>query len=194
MEVKVSEMVSKVLRLLDENEEIIADKTEFGYPHTSLADLIAELLPDCAEGTVRKADNKDIDEWLDMDAEVEWILPGMGEMELPEDFLRLTVFRMSDWRRTVTTAVSSDSPIYSLRSDARGSRKGIRKSPMVALKEGLRRRKLEFIGSNDPGAYVEIAGYVPLPRREDPETLWIPRSLVYRVACDTAVRVKELAG
>ena len=32
MEVKISEMVSGVLKYLDENEEMIVDKTEFGYP------------------------------------------------------------------------------------------------------------------------------------------------------------------
>lgn len=192
MEIKITEMVSKVVKLLDENEEIIIDKTEFGYPGCCLTDLIADLLPDIAESTVREADSKDIDEWLEADADFEWISPGMGEMELPEDFLRLTVFRMSDWKSSVKTAVSSDSPVYSLRRDSRSSRKNIRKAPMVALKEGERRRKLEFIGSFDPGAYVERAGYVPLPQRDDSDTLWIPRSLIHRVACDTAVRIRAI--
>lgn len=192
MEIKITEMVSRVVKLLDENEEIIIDKTEFGYPGCRLTDLIADLLPDIAESTVREADGKDIDEWLEADADFEWISPGMGEMELPEDFLRLTVFRMSDWKRSVTTAVSSDSPVYSLRRDSRSSRKNIRKVPMVALKEGRRRRKLEFIGSFDPGAYVERAGYVPLPQRGDPDTLWIPCSLIHRVAGNTAARIRSI--
>ena len=51
MEVKISEMVSGVLKYLDENEEMIVDKTEFGYPATSLTDLVAEVLPDVAERT-----------------------------------------------------------------------------------------------------------------------------------------------
>lgn len=192
MEIKITEMVSRVVKLLDENEEIIIDKTEFGYPGCRLTDLIADLLPDIAESTVREADGKDIDEWLEADADFEWISPGMGEMELPEDFLRLTVFRMSDWKRSVTTAVSSDSPVYSLRRDSRSSRKNIRKAPIVALKEGRRRRKLEFIGSFDPGAYVERAGYVPLPQRDDSDTLWIPRSLIHRVAGNTAARIRSI--
>ncbi len=194
MEIKITEMVSKVLKYLDENEEIITDKTEFGYPCTSLTDLIVESLPDVAERTVLEADNKDIDEWLEADAEFEWVSLGRGEMELPEDFLRLTVFRMSDWRRSVTTAVSSDSSVYFLRFDARPARQDIRKSPMVAITEGTRRRKLEFIGSRDPGAYVERAGYLPRPFRGDTCTLWIPRSLVARVAENTSAKVKEIVG
>ncbi len=73
MEVKISEMVSGVLKYLDENEEMIVDKTEFGYPATSLTDLVAEVLPDVAERTVAEAERGDIDEWLEMEGDFEWV-------------------------------------------------------------------------------------------------------------------------
>lgn len=192
MEVKISEMVSGVLKYLDENEEMIVDKTEFGYPATSLTDLVAEVLPDVAERTIAEAERGDIDEWLEMEGDFEWVSPGTGEMELPEDFLRLAVFRMSDWKRSVSVAVSSDSPVYSLRFNPGCDRKRIRKSPMVAVVEGRGRRKLEFTGSNDAGAYVELAGYVPRPAGDDPEKLRIPRSLVKRVVMNAASKVREI--
>ncbi len=75
MEVKISEMVSGVLKYLDENEEMIVDKTEFGYPATSLTDLVAEVLPDVAERTIAEAErgkregsltNADLDNFYNM--------------------------------------------------------------------------------------------------------------------------------
>ena len=160
MEVKISEMVSGVLKYLDENEEMIVDKTEFGYPATSLTDLVAEVLPDVAERTVAEAERGDIDEWLEMEGDFEWVSRAR-EMELPEDFLRLAVFRMSDWKRSVSVAVSSDSPVYSLRFNPGCDRKRIRKSPMVAVVEGRGRRKLEFTGSTDAGRMSSLRVMCP---------------------------------
>lgn len=192
MEVKIREMVGRVLKLLDENEEILSEKMEFGYPETNLMSLIAEMLPEVAEQVVRESPLSDIDEWLEMDGECEWVSPGHGEVELPLDFLRLVTFRMSDWRRKVSTVISPDSSNYSLYFDARGARRGVRKSPAVALVNGATRRRLEFVGSTTPGAYVEIAGYLPLPQRDDPDALWIPRSLLGKVAEASAAKVKSI--
>ncbi len=192
MKIKIREIISKVIKYLDENEEIIMDKTEFGYPHTCLADLIAEVVPDIAEHVVMNADKGNIDEWLEMDADFEWVSPGRGELELPCDFLRLVVFRMSDWKRSVTTAVSSDSSVYSLRFAPRPSRMNIRKSPAVAIVEGRCRKRLEFIGSSDPGAFVERAGYLPVPLLESGDSLWIPRRLISEVVEKTACKIREI--
>ena len=41
---------------------------------------------------------------------------GKGFVILPEDFMRLISFRMSDWRRTVYEAISDDDPAYGLQS------------------------------------------------------------------------------
>lgn len=191
MEVKLSDIVGKVLKYLDENEEIITDRTEFGYPHTALGDLIEGIAADIAVKTVGDAERSDIDEWEEPDVSVEWTAPGRGEVELPEDFFRLIVFRMSDWDRSVTETMPPDSPQYALRfSDRRNGNR--RLAPAVAITEGYRRRKLEFIGSHDPGAYVELAGYVPHPTAGTEGTLLIPRSLVAKVIEATAAKVKEI--
>ena len=194
MKVKITDLVSKVIKNLDENEEIIADKVEFGYPGSTLPELIADILPDVAANVVAGADLRDVDEWLHMDEDFEWTAPGRGEMSLPQDFLRLVVFRMSDWKRSVSSVIFADSPVYSLRFAPSEGRRGIRKSPAVAIVEGATRRFLEFIGSTDPAAYPERCGYLPVPDSCGDDSLWIPRSLLADVVEKAALKVRSVRG
>lgn len=193
MEIKMSDMISRVLKNLDENEEIILEKMEFGYPETGLPSLIAGVIPEVAEKVMLNASLKDIDEWLEMDGDIDWIEPGHGEVELPKDFLRLISFRMSDWKRSVSSVVFADSDNYPLIFSRRRRQLGLRCAPAVALTNGATRRRLEFIGSNDPGAFILRATYLPSPFSDDkPDTLWIPRSLVADVAQAAADAIHKI--
>ena len=192
MLITMDEMVARVLKSIDENEEILVDRMAAGYENASVKDLIRMLAPEVAEKVVLDADWKDIDEWLELPGEVDWIEPGRGEMYLPADFLRLMDFRMSDWRRSVRQAISPDTALYSLRFTPSRYRAGIRKAPMVAVSGGVGGKRLEFIGSSDPGAYLERGGYLPLPFREPEDSLWVPRSLVSRVVDAAASAVKSI--
>lgn len=194
MKVKITDLVSKVIKNLDENEGIIAEKVEFGYPGSTLPELVADILPDVAEKVMAGADLRNIDEWLHMDGDFEWTAPGRGEMSLPQDFLRLVVFRMSDWKKSVSSVIFSDSPLYSLRFAPGEGRRGIRKSPAVAITEGATCRFLEFIGSTDPAAYPERCGYLPVPSSFGDDSLWIPRSLLADVVDEAALKVRSLRG
>lgn len=193
MLISMDDIKGRVLKNIDENEEILVVRMEDGYENASVEDLIRMLAPDVAERVVSEAGYKEIDEWLELPSDdVDWIEPGRGEMRLPSDFLRLMEFRMSDWRKSVRVAVSSDSDLYSLRFTPGRYRERIMKSPMVAVVGGVQRRRLEFIGSVEPGAYMERGGYLPLPYKESEDSLWIPRSLISRVIDAIAERVKTV--
>lgn len=200
MEIKIEDLVSGVLKKLDENEEIIRDKTEFGYPDASLPSLVADILPEVAEKVVKEASKNEIDEWLEFDGSLEWIAPGEGEIELPKDFLRLMVFRMSDWKHSVSSVVSAGSPTYALRFLPRAGRRGIRKSPAVAIAPGAGCPLLRFIGSTDAGAFPERCGYLPRPMRDGTDadavgitgTLWIPRSLRAKIEDAAADKIRAI--
>lgn len=189
MEIRTEEFILKVLKNIDENGEIQIDRMEAGYETASVSDLISEVMGDVAAEVIRNAEWKEIDEWEEMPGEVDWIEPGRGEVALPSDFLRLMEFRMSDWRRSVTTAVNPDSEVYALRFNSSFGRRNIRKVPMVAVWGGAGGGRLEFIGSIDPGAFIARAGYLPHPLEEDGEVLRIPRSLLQRVVDAVACKV-----
>lgn len=184
--------MSKVLKILDENEEIILEKMEFGYPGTGLPQLISELLPEIAVNVIKDSRPVDFDEWCEMDAEVEWIEPGHGEIELPDDFLRLISFKMSDWKSSVSSVIFNNADNYPLIFSAARRRMGYRRSPAVALTAGKRRYRLEFIGSSDPAAYVARASYIPRPdSASTSDILRIPRSLIPAVVKATAAAIRD---
>lgn len=192
MEIRTEEFILKVLKNIDENGEIQIDRMEAGYETASVSDLVSEVAGYVAAEVICSAGWKEIDEWEELPGEVDWIEPGRGEVALPSDFLRLMVFRMSDWRRSVTTVVNPDSEVYALRFNSSFGRRNIRKAPMVAIWGGAGSGRLEFIGSIDPGAFIARAGYVPRPLSEDGEMLRIPRSLLQRVVDAVAEKVKSI--
>lgn len=95
---------------------------------------------------------------------VNWTENGKGWIILPDDFMRLVVFRMSDWKLSVSDAISQDDPLY-LRQFSRW--KGISgnpEKPVVAIVNRAEGTVLEFFSCNDDTATIEQAVYVPYPK------------------------------
>lgn len=188
MKIHVNSIVTSVLRKLDENEEILREKESFGIPGTSLAELIEELLEETASGVILDASLSQLDNCLECDVEVDWEGPGRGSVSLPEDFLRLTCFRMSDWKRAVNKPIEYGSPSYELRFYPRKDRAHIRTSPAISI----RGRVLEFIGSSMPGAYVERFAYVQIPFIDHLNCIEFPTSLLPTLTDALADRVRAI--
>ena len=185
-------LMSGVMLRLDLNENLLADRIEYGIPGGEIRRLIVKVLPEAAERVISAAAREDIDEWEEFESEVEWDCPGGGHITLPSDFLRLVSFRMSDWKRSVCHVISPDSEEYQLRFWPRSDRLYIRKTPAVAIIPGLRRKELQFIGSTDPSAYPEICCYLSRPDSAEDGFLRIPRSLRARVEEEAARMVKAV--
>lgn len=95
---------------------------------------------------------------------VNWTENGKGWLVLPDDFMRLVVFKMSDWKLSVSDAISQDDPLY-LRQFSRW--KGISgnpEKPVVAIVNRAEGTVLEFFSCNDDTATIEQAVYVPYPK------------------------------
>lgn len=95
---------------------------------------------------------------------VNWTENGKGWLVLPDDFMRLVVFKMSDWKLSVSDAISQDDPLY-LRQFSRW--KGISgnpEKPVVAIVNRAEGTVLEFFSCNDNTATIEQAVYVPYPK------------------------------
>lgn len=90
---------------------------------------------------------------------------GSGHIQLPEDFLRLVCFQMSDWKRAVYSAIDYRDPQYQLQSSPFGGLRGNPDRPVVAIVHWSTGLNLEFysctVGS---GVYVKRARYIPMPR------------------------------
>lgn len=111
---------------------------------------------------------------------------GMGKINLPEDFLRLITFRMSDWYMPVTEAITEDDPEYLVQASRYAGVRGNPERPVVAVIHSTNGQILEFYSSQaGPGVRVNTARYLPLPKINNGYIDLCPkleRAVVYRVA------------
>ena len=111
---------------------------------------------------------------------------GSGHIVLPDDFLRLIVFQMSDWSMPVTVAIDETSPLYSRQKSRYAGVRGNPQRPVVAIVQQPIGNVLEFY-SCEAGehVYIKMARYVPLPKKytlDDEEVIDLPEKLIRPVA------------
>ncbi len=189
MKITISEIEALTLALLDENDEILEDRVEYGDPGTELKGLIRTLLPEAARLVVCSASRADIDEVKTLEPErLDYYGDGQAVAKLPEDFLRLIYFKMSDWPRGVTEPLAADGDSLALRMGRSQRMFGRRQTPAVAVCQSGQGKSLRILGTT-PGASVEEASYMALPKVEG-GSIDIPLRLVHPVAAKIAEMVK----
>lgn len=98
---------------------------------------------------------------------VGWGKMGSGWTLLPDDFMRLIAFRMSDWERTVHKAISADDPQYQKQSSRYKGIRGNVQKPVCAIVNYAEGKALEFYSCNSEDAYISRASYLPYPKIDD---------------------------
>lgn len=88
------------------------------------------------------------------DQESGWVL-------LPEDFLRLVVFEMSDWERPVYSAITPADPLYAKQHSRVKALRGVAQRPVVAIAVRPEGRVLEFWSCKSEDARITRAVYMP---------------------------------
>ena len=111
---------------------------------------------------------------------------GKGFIILPDDFMRLISFRMSDWRRTVYDAISESDPQYALQSSRFKGICGNPEKPVVAIVRRSEGKVLEFYSCKTEEATVAQATYLPIPKIDRDGGIDVAedcyRAAVYRAA------------
>ena len=111
---------------------------------------------------------------------------GKGFIILPDDFMRLIAFRMSDWTRTVYEAISESDPQYALQSSRFKGICGNPEKPVVAIVRRAEGKVLEFYSCRTDEATVAQAVYLPYPRIDADGGIDVAedcyRAAVYRAA------------
>lgn len=95
--------------------------------------------------------------------ELYWGENGSGWVLLPDDFLRLVMFRMSDWERAVYAAISTSDSEYAKQSSRFRGIRGTRQKPVCVIAVRPEGRVLEFYSSKDESAQVAQGVYIPEP-------------------------------
>lgn len=123
--------------------------------------------------------------WADLESG--WVL-------LPEDFMRLTAFRMSDWERTVYAAISADDPLYAKQSSRYKGIRGNVQKPVCAIVNRAEGKALEFYSCKSKEAYVSHASYLPYPRIDEYEGIDISERCFTAVIYTAAALVLTTYG
>lgn len=112
-----------------------------------------------------------------------------GWVLLPDDFMRLIAFRMSDWERTVYAAISTNDPDYGKQSSRYKGIRGNVQKPVCAIVNRPEGKALEFYSCKSEGASVAVATYLPYPRIDNLDGIDISElcypAVVYTVAALT---------
>lgn len=90
--------------------------------------------------------------------------PGTGWIQLPEDFMRLICFSMSDWSTIVYNAISTDDPLYKKQSSRFKGIKGNPQKPVCIIAVYPTGRVLEFYSCKNNNATVTMGVYIPYPK------------------------------
>lgn len=111
---------------------------------------------------------------------------GKGFVILPNDFMRLISFRMSDWRRTVFDAITENDPQYAQQSSRFKGICGNPEKPVVAIVRRSEGKVLEFYSCHSDRATVAQATYLPIPKIDRDGGIDVAedcyRAAVYRAA------------
>ena len=95
---------------------------------------------------------------------------GPGSVPLPEDFLRLVCFKMSDWDHPVHTPIYESDPLYAVQRSRFGGVRGNPQRPVCAIVNRNTGMVLEFYScAQDSDASISMASYIPIPAKTTPE-------------------------
>lgn len=93
---------------------------------------------------------------------------GRGRMKLPDDYMRLVTFKMSDWERAVTEPITETDPRYGLQSSKHAGIRGNPERPVVAVVHEPTGLVLEFWScEGGPDVTLQRGRYLPIPKIRD---------------------------
>lgn len=148
---------------LDEND-VSTPLVQMGDVDTlALNDIIRSKIVEAVRRVETAAPAHLLEEGHDFSGGIYWEDNGSGWILLPDDFMRLIAFRMSDWERTVYAAISADDPEYTLQSSRYRGIRGNTQKPVCAIVNKPQGKALEFYSCKDDSATIVRAGYLPYP-------------------------------
>ena len=164
MIVQAEKMARDVRIAVDMNRESTPLLLDGDTETTSFDDIIYAKLTDAVRMVEMEAPLNLLEQGHQFGEDIVWVEDGKGCTLLPDDFMRLVVFKMSDWRHSVSEAITQDDPKYSRQWSRWKGICGNPEKPVVAIVNRAEGNVLEFFSCHDGTATVEQAVYVPLPR------------------------------
>lgn len=191
---KLTEIARDVRIAIDQNmtsEQLIATED---IETLSLEEIIRSKIVEAVRRVESAAPVHFLEEGHDFGDAVYWGELESGWVLLPDDFMRLIAFRMSDWERTVYAAISVDDPLYAKQSSRYKGIRGNVQKPVCAIVNRAEGKALEFYSCNSTDAYVSRASYVPYPHIDEDDGIDISDRCYTAVIYTTAALVLTTYG
>lgn len=189
------ETVSQDVRIaIDENktsEQLLGDED---IDTLSLNEIVRSKIEEAVRRVETTAPTFLLEEGHTFGDSVFWEDNNSGWTLLPDDFMRLIAFRMSDWERTCYNAISVDDPLYDLQSSRFKGVRGNVQKPVSAVVNRAEGKALEFYSCNSEEAYVKRATYLPYPKIDDEDGIDISERCYTAVVYTTAALVLTAYG
>jgi hypothetical protein len=189
------EVVERDVRIaIDENktnEQLINDGD---IDTLSLNDIIRSKIVEAVQRVESTAPAHFLEEGHLFGRSVYWETNGSGWTLLPDDFMRLIAFRMSDWERTCYTAIYVNDPLYDLQSSRYKGIRGNTQKPVCAIVNRPEGKALEFYSCKKNNAYVQRASYIPYPMIDEADGIDISERCYTAVIYTTAALVLTAYG
>ena len=189
------ETVSQDVRIaIDENktsEQLLGDED---IDTLSLNEIVRSKIEEAVRRVETTAPTFLLEEGHTFGDSVFWEDNNSGWTLLPDDFMRLIAFRMSDWERTCHNAISVDDPLYDLQSSRFKGVRGNVQKPVCAVVNRAEGKALEFYSCNSEEAYIKRATYLPYPKIDDEEGIDISERCYTAVVYTTAALVLTAYG
>lgn len=187
----VADLVKEVRIIMDENRDSTPLIEAGDEDALSLNEIIAYNLPVAAQIVESEAPRHLLGGGEALATSINWetgsVGNGRGTVILPENFLRLVSFEMSDWERPVTEVITDDDELYAQQFSRFKGLRGSPQSPVVAIVNTPAGTVLEFFSCEEGDSVtVKRARYIPKPViTEKHEIVLCPklkRSIVYYTA------------
>ncbi len=191
---KIQTVCQDVRIAIDENktsEQLLGDED---IDTLSLNEIIRSKIEEAVRRVETTAPTFLLEEGHTFGDSVYWEDNGSGWILLPDDFMRLIAFRMSDWERACYNAISVDDPLYDLQSSRYKGVRGNVQKPVCAVVNHSEGKVLEFYSCNSENAYVKRATYLPYPEIDDEDGIDISERCYTAVVYTTASLVLTAYG
>lgn len=161
----------------------------------TLDEIIRSKIVEAVERVHREAPAHLLEEGHNFGDELYWGDQESGWVMLPDDFMRLIVFEMSDWERGVYRAIGTGDREYELQRQRVKALRGTAQKPVCVIAERPEGKVLEFYSCKSERAYVRRGQYLPYPRIDKGDGIDICKrcygAVVYMAAALTLSAIGE---
>ena len=164
---KISDIMRDVRVCIDENQTSEALLSDGDIDTLSLNEIIRQKIVEAVRRVHTDAPTYLLESGHNFADAVYWGDMESGYVMLPDDFMRLISFRMSDWERTVYTAISTEDEEYEKMSSRIKALRGTAQRPVCVIAIRPEGKVLEFYSCKSEKGYVSRATYLPYPKIDE---------------------------